>query len=100
VEAPHGERVVFRNREIYYGRLEREGIYRILSGEEEQGALDVNLFSEEESDLTKAASLEISGALAPAERQVRKGRLLHQESALLILLLLLCCWFLLGRRQV
>lgn len=98
VESPSGERIAFEGDSIFYGRLEREGIYRLFCGGEERAALDVNLFSERESDLRNAASLEEAGGVTPWIRSEREDRSLDGESALAVLALLLLCWYLLERR--
>lgn len=97
VERPDGQRVAFESDHIYYGRLEREGIYRVHCGGQQVAAFDVNLLSEEESDLTSAASAGVDLPAEPAVRQERAGRLFHRELALIVLAMLLCCWFLLER---
>ena len=98
VERPDGSKAAFEEEHIYYGRLERDGIYRILCAGEEKAVLDVNLLSEIESDLTGAGPGELAGPLDPAAREEAGGRPLHQEIGLAVLAMLLFCWFLLERR--
>lgn len=98
IQRPDGEKALFDGDPIYYGRLEREGIYRILCNEKEVASLDVNLLSEAESDLTRAGSLEEGGGVESSERRARAGRAFHREFALLLLAALLFCWYLLERR--
>lgn len=98
VETPDGERVPFDGPQVYYGRLEREGIYRIRCAGREVAAFDVNLFSEQESDLTAAASAGLDEPAQPFEVHVRAGHRFHVEFALAALAMLLCCWYLLERR--
>jgi hypothetical protein len=98
VERPGGGRVVFEEEHIYYGRLEREGIHRILCNGEERAALDVNLLSEEESDLGTGATLEPERSIRPSLKEEAAGRPLHREFSLIVLAMLIGCWFILERR--
>lgn len=99
IETPGGRRVLFEGEQVYYGRLEREGIYRVWCGGEQVAAFDVNLLSEEESDLTGAASVGGDEPVRASEMKERVGRRFHREFALLVLAMLLCCWYLLERRS-
>jgi hypothetical protein len=99
VERPDGSRIGFHKETVYYGRLEREGIYKVLVEGKAAARLDVNLLSEEESDLKKAGAAEGDGSFKARMKEERQGRFLFRELALLGCGLLLFCWFLLERRS-
>lgn len=99
VVRPDGGKVAFDRDHIYYGRLEREGLYRIMCNGEEKASIDVNLFAEEESDLTTAARLDAGASVDLATREAKSGHLLNREIALAVLAMLIGCWWILERRS-
>ncbi len=99
VETPDGGRVAFEENHVYYGRLTREGIYRVLVDGHAVAAVDVNLLAPEESDLTGAASYGDAGAVEAASLRSARSRAFHGEFALAAAALLLGCWALLERQR-
>ncbi|MHC4479778.1 MAG: hypothetical protein ACYS1C_02260 [Planctomycetota bacterium] len=99
VEGPDGGRVAFEGPQVYYGRLEREGLYRILCEGQPVAAFDVNLLAEGESDLTLAAPAGQDAPLEAGKLTEQAGRSFGREFALLVVAMLLGCWYLLERRS-
>ncbi len=98
IESPQGERRRFEGDHVYFGRLKREGVYRIYCDEKQVASFDVNLLSEAESDLTGAASADAGRPIETAVARQVRGRQFHREFALIVLALLFGCWYLLERR--
>jgi len=98
VVGPDGRRTEFDGDSILYGRLERDGFYRVFAGDTLAARLDVNLLAQAESDLTKAETFgdlrQVKAALLPETHL----RLFHREFAAAAAALLITCWFLLERR--
>jgi Aerotolerance regulator N-terminal len=99
IERPDGSRTEFAGNPIRYGRLEREGVYRIHTDSGVVATFNVNLLSDAESDLTGAATSDLTGSLRPAEREERTAHPLQRELGLPMLAMLLLAWTLLERRR-
>jgi hypothetical protein len=99
VVRPDGTQVEFAGERVLYGRLEREGIYEVRAGGRRVAALDVNLLSEQESDLSGAASLNRQRTFEGALRERPGAHRFHAEFALVVAALLLGVWALLERRS-
>jgi len=95
---PDNNRVQFNSSTIYYGRLDEEGVYKILVKEGLKASIDVNLFSEIESNLTLASSQEAAETVKPWLHEVRGGCLAHKEIIAAVIIMLLVCWAILDRR--
>jgi len=100
VKRPDGSGKDFTGNPIRYGRLEREGVYRIQT---DSGIImatfNVNLLAEAESNLTSAAASDPPGSLRPSIRAERAAHPLQRELGLPILAMLLLCWTLLQKRK-
>lgn len=100
IEDPDAVRLTFDGDHVYYGRLKREGSYRIMAGGEQVATIDVNLLSESESDLTGLTSFGDVGSVRSSLFSETDAKPFHQELSLASVALLLFCWSLLERRKV
>jgi hypothetical protein len=101
VEDPTGRKTPFDAPHVYYGVLQREGIYRIYpeSAPEDAVAVAANLLAEEESDLRGAETFDLEGNVHPGELAESRPRTFHRLFALAAAAALLGCWYVLERRN-
>ena len=101
VETPVGKEVIFDGPDIFFGRLEQEGVYRIYprSNPDQRMRISVNLLAEQESDLTPATSFgEETRSVAGLLEEDGPGTF-HRILSLLATGCLLGCWYYLERRR-
>ncbi len=100
IRRPDGRPVAFDGDRITYGRLEHEGIYRVLLDEKIVAAIDVNLLAEAESDLTGARAFGALDDVKAAFVTERERRPFDREFFAIVGAVLLCCWGALERSKV
>lgn len=99
ITSPEGIKTKFKGPMISYGRLALDGTYRITDKDNVLASIDANLFSEQESDLTKATE---SGNISDVKAAMHPDLLshpLHRELAVAAAALALGCWAILERRK-